>query len=93
LSAEPRSTDFRRTAGAGDQLQLVRIGPTSVRPKHGEQLSLLGEPIAIRVPALLRRSWLDAPGVAARLEEERYTRGDQQCWPWLAAVSSTGHGS
>jgi hypothetical protein len=31
--------------------------------------------------------------VVGRFEDKRYTRGDQQCWPWLAAVSSTGHGS
>ena len=93
MSAEPRSTDSRRTAGTGDQLQLDGIGPTPVRPKHGEQLSLLGEPTPIRVPSLLWRNWLDDPGVVSRFEAKRYIRDDQQCWPWYAAASSTGHGS
>jgi hypothetical protein len=93
LSTEPRSTDSRRTAATGDQLQLDGIGPTPVRPKHGEQLSFLGEPTPIRVPSQLWRSWLEDPSVVARFEAKRYARSDQQCWPWLAAVSSTGHGS
>jgi len=93
LSTEPRSTESRRTAGTGNQLPLHGIGPAPGRPKHGEQLSLLGEPMPIRVPSQLWRSWLEDPTVVARFEAKRYTRGDQQCWPWLAAVSSTGHGS
>ena len=93
MSTESRSTDSRRKAGTGDQLQLDGIGPTPVRTKHGEQLSLLGEPTPIRVPSVLWRSWLNDPTVVARFEAKRYTRSDQQCWPWLNAVSSTGHGS
>ena len=93
MNAEHRSTDGRRADGTGDQLQLDGTGPTTVPPKRGEQLSLLGEPTPIRVPSLLWRSWLGDPGVVSRFEAKRYRRGDQQCWPWLAAVSSTGHGS
>jgi hypothetical protein len=93
LSTKTRTIDSRRSTGHGEQLQLDGIDPTPGRPKHGEQLSLLGEPTLIRVPSQLWRSWLADPSVVARFEAKRYTRGEHQCWPWLAAVSSTGHGS
>nr|WP_084724760.1 HNH endonuclease [Streptacidiphilus melanogenes] len=57
------------------------------------QLSLLGQPAAVRLPAELWRSWLDSPIVVARFEAKRYVRRDSRCWPWLGAVSDTGHGS
>ena len=93
MSTEPWNADSRRTASTGDQLQLDGISPTPARTNYGEQLSLLGEPTPIRVPSLLWRSWLEDPSVVARFEAKRYRRGDRQCWPWLNAVSSTGHGS
>lgn len=58
-----------------------------------EQLVLLGAPEPVRIPAHLLRSWLDDPTVVARFELKRYRRADHLCWPWTAAVSSTGHGS
>jgi hypothetical protein len=57
------------------------------------QLSLLGQPVPVRLPAELWRSWLDNPAVVARFEAKRYVRRDEQCWPWLGGVSDTGHGS
>ncbi|WP_370102588.1 hypothetical protein [Streptacidiphilus sp. MAP12-20] len=47
----------------------------------------------MRVSAELWRSWLDSPTVVARFAAKRYVRRDEQCWPWLGAVSDTGHGS
>ncbi|MEU5547587.1 hypothetical protein AB0G85_35360 [Streptomyces sioyaensis] len=58
-----------------------------------EQLTLMGTPQNARVPAELWRAWLDDPAVVERFEAKRYRRADELCWPWLAAVSSTGHGS
>lgn len=58
-----------------------------------EQLVLIGEPKPARIPTRQWRSWLDNDGVVARFEDKRYRRGVDQCWPWLRAVSSTGHGS
>ncbi|WP_433860346.1 hypothetical protein [Streptomyces kronopolitis] len=58
-----------------------------------EQLALMGTPQPARVPAELWRAWLDDPAVVERFEVKRYRRSDDLCWPWLAAVSSTGHGS
>ncbi|OUS97245.1 hypothetical protein [Rhodococcus sp. NCIMB 12038] len=58
-----------------------------------EQLALLGKPQPIRIPERLWRSWLDDPGVVARFDAKRYWRGTRKCAPWIASVSSTGHGS
>ncbi|MDX5962224.1 hypothetical protein SIM91_02565 [Rhodococcus opacus] len=58
-----------------------------------EQLALLGQPQPVRVPARLWRSWLDEPTIVARFEAKRYLRAGNRCFPWLAGVSSTGHGS
>lgn len=58
-----------------------------------EQLVLIGEPKPARIPAHQWRAWLDDDTVVARFEDKRYRREVDQCWPWLGAVSSTGHGS
>lgn len=58
-----------------------------------EQLALIGQPQPIRVPERLWRSWLDDPTVVARFEVKRYLRPGNLCTPWLAGVSSTGHGT
>lgn len=58
-----------------------------------EQLALIGQPQPVRVPALLWRSWLAEPAIVARFEAKRYRRAGNRCTPWLAGVSSTGHGS
>ncbi|GAB2900950.1 hypothetical protein GCM10027074_78330 [Streptomyces deserti] len=80
--------------GASDQLLLEGIAfqhhPSDIR---AEQLSLLGEPIPIRLPAELWRAWLKNEDVVARFEAKRYVRSTDRCWPWRGAVSSTGHGS
>lgn len=60
---------------------------------RADQLSLLGEPMQIRLPAELWRNWLADEDVVARFEAKRYARSAGQCTPWLGAVSSTGHGS
>lgn len=75
MSTEPRSTDSRRTAGTGVQLPLNGIGPAPALPKHGEQLSLLGEPMPIRVPSQPWRSWLADPTVVARLRGQALHQG------------------
>ena len=62
-------------------------------PARAEQLVLIGHPRPIRVPERRWRSWLHDPTVVARFESKRYKRADDQCWVWIAAVSSTGHGS
>ncbi len=59
----------------------------------GEQLTLIGVPQPARIPHHLWQQWLDDPHVVARFVAKRYRRRDHQCWPWLGAVSSTGHGS
>lgn len=58
-----------------------------------EQLSLLGDPRPVRTPAALWRVWLTDPATQHRFENKRYRRGADQCWPWIGAISSTGHGS
>ena len=58
-----------------------------------QQLSLLGEPRPVRTPAKLWRVWLTDPTTRQRFENKRYCRGPDQCWPWIGAISSTGHGS
>ncbi|MFI6063329.1 hypothetical protein [Streptomyces sp. NPDC051286] len=67
--------------------------PVSTSPSEAEQLALLGEPQPVKVPAQLWRSWLTDPLIVARFEAKRHQRTERLCWPWLAAVSSTGHGS
>lgn len=58
-----------------------------------QQLSLLGDPRPVRTPATLWRIWLTDPATQQRFENKRYRRGPDQCWPWIGAISSTGHGS
>ena len=58
-----------------------------------QQLSLLGDPRPVRTPAKLWRVWLTDPATQQRFEAKRYRRGPDQCWPWIGAISSTGHGS
>lgn len=58
-----------------------------------QQLSLLGDPRPVRTPAALWRVWLTDPATRHRFENKRYRRGPDQCWPWIGAISSTGHGS
>lgn len=58
-----------------------------------QQLSLLGDPRPVRTPAKLWRIWLTDPTTRQRFEIKRYRRGTDQCWPWIGAISSTGHGS
>ncbi|QSE41325.1 hypothetical protein JXX30_00345 [Rhodococcus erythropolis] len=57
------------------------------------QMTLIGQPQPVRIPERLWRSWLDDPAVVSRFESKRYRRHQHQCWPWIAGVSSTGHGS
>ncbi|RXS66153.1 hypothetical protein EST92_29035 [Streptomyces sp. TM32] len=67
--------------------------PAPNSPSDTEQLALLGTPQPVKVPAQLWRSWLTDPLIAARFKAKRYRRSERLCCPWLAAVSSTGHGS
>lgn len=64
--------------------------PSPVEPR---QLSLLGEERPVRIEARLWREWLSTQSVVARFMSLRYRLSDTECWPWLGAVSSTGHGS
>src|SRR5260370_4605344 len=79
-------------AMTGTPLPLHRFSGSAV-PASAEQLVLIGQPRPIRVPERRWRSWLDDPTVVARFESKRYKRAEDQCWVWIAAVSSTGHGS
>ena len=66
----------------------------STRPyTRGDQLTLIGHPQPVRIPADLWRSWLADPGIVARFKAKCYRRADHQCWPWTGAISSTAHGS
>ncbi|MCX2715222.1 hypothetical protein [Mycolicibacterium sp. J2] len=67
--------------------------PKAIALDEPEQLALLGQPTAIRVPELRWRTWLDDPMTVARFEAKRYRRPGNRCWVWMGAVSSTGHGS
>ena len=78
--------------GTALSLPLHRL-PPATRRAPAEQLLLIGQPKPIRVPERRWRCWLDDSEVVARFEAKRYRRGDDQCWVWIAAVSSTGHGS
>lgn len=66
---------------------------TPAPPNVGDQLSLLGPPRPIRVPAHIWHTWLNDPEVVARFEAKRFRTSANKCVPWLGAVSSTGHGS
>lgn len=57
------------------------------------QLVLFGEVRPVSIPTELWWSWLADPDIVARFESKRYQRDSDVCWPWLGAVSSTGHGS
>lgn len=61
--------------------------------EQAEQLVLIGAPRPLRVPAQQWSLWLGDSGVVGRFEVKRYPRHRDLCWPWLGAVSSTGHGS
>jgi hypothetical protein len=76
----------------GIRLPLQRRS-NGTHPANAEQLVLIGQPRPIRIPEGRWRSWLDDPEVVARFESKRYKRADDLCWVWMAAVSSTGHGS
>jgi hypothetical protein len=76
----------------GIPLPLQRLS-NGTRPANAEQLVLIDQPRPIRIPDGRWRSWLDDPEVVARFESKRYRRADDLCWVWMAAVSSTGHGS
>jgi hypothetical protein len=76
----------------GIPLPLQRLS-NGTHPANAEQLVLMGQPRPIRIPEGRWRCWLDDPEVVARFESKRYQRADDLCWVWMAAVSSTGHGS
>jgi hypothetical protein len=78
--------------GTALSLTLHRL-PPATRCAPAEQLLLIGQPKPIRVPERRWRSWLDDSEVVARFKAKRYRRADDQCWVWIGAVSSTGHGS
>ncbi|MFA7513269.1 MAG: hypothetical protein WCZ29_22565 [Mycolicibacterium vanbaalenii] len=67
--------------------------PKAAQSEGPEQLALLGQPTAVRVPEKRWRTWLADPMTVARFESKRYRREDDRCWVWMGAVSSTGHGS
>jgi hypothetical protein len=88
-------SDLPATSEAGmraEQLSLLGSDVTKPELAVAVQLSLLGQPVPVRLPAELWRSWLATPGVVKRFEAKRYVRRAGQCWPWLGAVSDTGHG-
>jgi hypothetical protein len=79
---------------SAEQCPLPGLPAPAVRcSEQAEQLVLIGEPKPLRVPAQQWSSWLGDLSVVARFEVKRYRRHRHQCWPWLGAVSSTGHGS
>jgi hypothetical protein len=77
----------------GHQLQLLPGPGVQDDARHASQLSLLGEPRPVRIPAETWQAWLADPEIAARFNAKRYRRPPGRCHPWLGAVSSTGHGS
>jgi hypothetical protein len=97
MSRKPASpSDLPATSEAAiraEQLSLLDSGDIKSEVAVAVQLSLLGQPVPVRLPAELWRSWLASPAVVTRFEAKRYVRRDEQCWPWLGAVSDTGHGS
>lgn len=64
--------------------------PLPVEPR---QLSLLGEERPVRIEAQRWREWIGSRSVVARFMSLHFQLSDAECWPWLGAVSSTGHGS
>jgi hypothetical protein len=62
-------------------------------PRAGDQLALIGPARPVRLPAELWRTWLADPNIVARFEAKRFRLSPDTCFPWLGAVSSTGHGS
>jgi HNH endonuclease len=62
-------------------------------PRAADQLALIGPARPVRIPAELWRTWLADPNIVARFEGKRFRLSPNTCFPWLGAVSSTGHGS
>ena len=54
---------------------------------------LLHEPAPVRTIPQLWRRWLADPAIVARFEIKRYRRTRAQCWYYIGAISSTGHGN
>ncbi len=71
-------------------LAAVRSGPEAV----DEQLSLIGDPTPVRVPAVEWIAWLADDSVRARYWAKVYrATSTSDCWFWTAGISSTGHAS
>ncbi|MGX1483185.1 hypothetical protein RKD45_002261 [Streptomyces griseus] len=64
-------------------------------PVHvDEQLSLIGEPTPVRIPAVEWMSWLANESVRARYWAKVYrTSSTEDCWFFFGGISSTGHAS
>ncbi|MGW5396676.1 hypothetical protein [Streptomyces sp. NPDC003952] len=77
----------------GVPLPLEGFDAEPLAGRGDEQLALMGTPQPARMPAELWQAWLSESAVVERFEVKRYQRADELCWPWLGAVSSTGHGS
>jgi hypothetical protein len=68
------------------------IGVPPRTQTSAQQLSLLGRPEPVRIPAEQWRQWLNDPAVRRRFESKVYRGlGEEACWPWRAGISSTGH--
>ncbi len=56
-----------------------------------EQLSLLGDPTPVRIPAVEWTAWLADESVRARYWAKVYRASATGCWFFTGGISSTGH--
>lgn len=70
-------------------------GVNGAGPVHvDEQLSLIGEPTPVRIPAVEWMRWLADESVQTRYWAKVYrTPSTEDCWFFLGGISSTGHAS
>ncbi|MFE4635489.1 hypothetical protein ACFRJ1_19240 [Streptomyces sp. NPDC056773] len=58
-----------------------------------EQLALIGEPSAVRIPEREWTAWLADPAVRERYWAKVYKASPTGCWFFTGAISDTGHAS
>lgn len=81
------------TPVAWHQEAVVPLPRSAAVASPADQLTLMGEPRPVGLPAEVWHALLSNPDVVARFERKRFRARGGQCWPWLGAVSSCGHGA
>jgi hypothetical protein len=73
--------------------QLALLGVPTLKAGTPMQQSLFGAEREIRIPAELRRQWVDDENVRARYYAKFYVSDLLECGYWYGAITDSGHGS